>query len=922
MTLDEQVLLHLRTSFGFDSFRPGQREALHSLLDGRDTLVVMPTGAGKSLIFQLAALQLPGLTLVISPLIALMKDQVDGLTGRGIPATFINSALPPAEQTARLARLARGAFRIVYIAPERLRSIDFLGALKNRPISLLAVDEAHCISEWGHDFRPDYLNIARWRGSLPPHPPLTIALTATATPQVQKDILRLLGLADDAVSIVTGFNRPNLSLNVCYTGGERGKLGALKELAGSRQDGAVIVYTGTRRDAEAVAEFAGEVLQRPAEFYHAGLPAEERTRIQNDFITGKSNFIAATNAFGMGIDRADVRQVIHYALPGSLEAYYQEAGRAGRDGLPARTALLYDPKDRALQEHFVRQSDLGTEDLLALRQALPAGKEFWTTLDDLSRLSELQSVQIKVGLSMLERAGALEHLGDEGLRLMYRRGAWNPERIDEAIAHNTEYLRNRQQQLEAMIAYAESNRCRRRILLQHFGDAAEPRAGDGDCCDNCRNRAPAANSAPPDAAAELSEAERTALVILDCVRRVKIKVGVVKLAQVLNGSRAKEILQFHHEKDTYYGRLAALRQKDIEGLIDRLVGLGHLKIVGGDFPVLNLTPRGENAIRQKERIPLRLTKLRSRAEVRREKARRTVNDSVACTAELLADGLTPEQIARQRELAVSTIYIHCERLITAGKLNLNQVISADVRAQIEAAIRQAGSTEQLAPIKALLPEEIDYGMIRCVAAAYRPAPQPDPTGAAPDAVDAFLTRPHPRPLNGPWDCGWSLDFHSHFSGGDWARSGVGDLTYRLKYEGDLSVLPALVDHALHLLQTHPELGRVNAVLPVPPSLDRPNDPVRAFCSALSSTIKMPLQSGLIKARPTRPQKELKSLAQKRANVCGAFALQADVHGKRLLVVDDLFDSGATLEEITGLLRKHGAAGVHVLTLTRTIHSDQ
>ncbi|TLN00297.1 DEAD/DEAH box helicase, partial [bacterium] len=169
MTLDEQVLSHLRTSFGFDSFRPGQQEALHSLLGGRDTLVVMPTGAGKSLIFQLAALQLPGLTLVISPLIALMKDQVDSLTRRGIPATFINSALPPAEQSARLERLARGAFRIVYIAPERLRSVEFLGALKNRPIGLLAVDEAHCISEWGHDFRPDYLNIARWRSTAAAH---------------------------------------------------------------------------------------------------------------------------------------------------------------------------------------------------------------------------------------------------------------------------------------------------------------------------------------------------------------------------------------------------------------------------------------------------------------------------------------------------------------------------------------------------------------------------------------------------------------------------------------------------------------------------------------------------------------------------------------------------------------------------------
>ncbi len=345
----------LNSHFGFSSFLPGQEQAIKSLIAGHHTLVVMPTGAGKSLIFQLTALQFEGLTLVISPLIALMKDQVDSLTRRSIPATYINSALPSAEQNLRLRKLAQGEYRLVYIAPERLRNVPFLNALRSLPVSLLAVDEAHCISEWGHDFRPDYLYIAQARAAL--GNPLTTALTATATPQVQKDIIRLLGL-DDPTCIVTGFNRPNLSLDVRYTSGLPSKLCALKELLSDGHAGATIVYTGTRHDAEEVTEFAQEVAKCPAEFYHAGRTPEERTRIQNEFITGKLNTIVATNAFGMGIDRADVRQVIHFSLPGSLEAYYQEAGRAGRDGHQARVTLLYDPKDRALQEFFIASSEL------------------------------------------------------------------------------------------------------------------------------------------------------------------------------------------------------------------------------------------------------------------------------------------------------------------------------------------------------------------------------------------------------------------------------------------------------------------------------------------------------------------------------------------------------------------------------------
>jgi ATP-dependent DNA helicase RecQ len=451
----------LHRYFGFSSFRAGQQEAIQSILTGHHTLVVMPTGAGKSLIFQLAALQLDGVTLVISPLIALMKDQVDSLTHRDIPATYINSALPVHEQNLRLQNVLQSKYRLVYIAPERLRNVAFVGALRSQKVSLLTVDEAHCISEWGHDFRPDYLHILQARASM--GNPLTVALTATATPKVQNEIVRLLGL-EDAARIVTGFNRPNLTLNVRYLSGLSSKLRALHELLSpcehnpqSGLQGAVIIYTGTRRDAEEVTEFVREVVRVPAEFYHAGLLAEERTRIQNDFLSGQLNVICATNAFGMGIDRADVRQVIHYSLPGSLEAYYQEAGRAGRDGQPSRATLLYDPEDRALQEFFINSSNLAEDDLRSLYHALRNGKQVWSTTDELSRHTGLHPVPIRVGLSILERAGAFEHLGDEGFRMLFRKAMWDQQAISKAILHGKEHLQYRQTQLNGIIDYAESN---------------------------------------------------------------------------------------------------------------------------------------------------------------------------------------------------------------------------------------------------------------------------------------------------------------------------------------------------------------------------------------------------------------------------------------------------------------------------------
>ena len=931
--MDVDLLASLGLYFGFTEFRPGQREAVQSLLEGKHVLAVMPTGAGKSLIYQLAAMHRQGVTLVISPLIALMKDQVDSLARQHIPAVFINSTLSSGEQSRRLEALAQGRYRIVYIAPERLRSAPFLAVLRSQEIGLLAVDEAHCISEWGHDFRPDYLHIGEMRQQL--NHPLTVALTATATPQVQDDIIHLLALPQSS-KIVTGFNRPNLTLEVRYVGGVPAKLRALQELvAGSSSfsgEGASIIYTGTRRDAEEVTDFLREVCCKETCYYHAGLEADERTRIQDAFLCGDLPVVVATNAFGMGIDRRDVRQVLHYSLPGSLEAYYQEAGRAGRDGLPARAVLLYDAKDRALQEWFIDSSILTYEDLRVLYQTLAAqsrSKQISITVDKISLLTSFQEVKVRLSLAQLEQCGAIERLGDEGSHMLLQAGGWNEKALRASAARGKEFQDYRKKQLDKIIVYAETNACRREILLAHFGDRGSVEALD--CCDNCRQQNAVAQSVslPARDVSALGQSQRTALIILDAVQRLKTKVGREKLAQILHGSRAADIRKFHYDKCTYYGRLAVFRQGEIEDFIEQLIQRGYLKVIGGLYPVLALTPVGEAAVRGKSAITLSLPRQVSRQEIERKQAERSAGGTVEYTAQLLSSGLDPEQIAQQRGSTLHTIYGHFARLIVEGKISADQVVSTDTLQQIYAAIQQVECVDYLQPIKSLLPDEIDYSVIRCVVEQWKRDHQSISTGFVGsatsdkeiDKIDQFLSGVHPRQLKGSWSSGWALGFHSRFAGSDWNRSAVGELAYRLKYQSDLSVLPNLLQYVDDLTGKYPELLQVEAVVPVPSSTSRTVEPVQAFARALAEKYGLAVLPVLAKSRQTLPQKEMHTFAQKRANVAGAFKLTALVAGKRLLVVDDLFDSGATLEEITRLLLNEKAGKVCVLTLTRTIHSD-
>lgn len=340
----------LQKFYGYEDFRPGQKKVVESLLNRNDTVAIMPTGAGKSICFQIPALLFEGVTLVISPLISLMKDQVDSLRQLGIAAVYINSSVSKAQLYKDLQNISAGFYKIIYIAPERLTSEYLPDSFKNLNISMVAVDEAHCLSQWGHDFRPSYRNILNFTNSLRIKPIIS-AFTATATPEVKTDIINLLGLKQPNV-FVTGFDRPNLYFSV-LRGEVKDKF--VIDYVKKHQDEAGIIYVGTRKDVDAL-QVLLEIKGVKAGRYHAGMTDEERNQMQEDFLYDNLSVMVATNAFGMGIDKPNVRYVIHYNMPKNMEAYYQEAGRAGRDGLSGNCILLYSPQDTQLQKFLISKS--------------------------------------------------------------------------------------------------------------------------------------------------------------------------------------------------------------------------------------------------------------------------------------------------------------------------------------------------------------------------------------------------------------------------------------------------------------------------------------------------------------------------------------------------------------------------------------
>lgn len=485
----------LKEYFGYDSFRTGQAEVVNSLLSGHDVLAIMPTGAGKSICFQVPALMMTHGVVVVSPLISLMKDQVESLIRQGIAASYVNSTVPFGESIERLRDLYRGKIKILYLAPEKLEPSYFTDCLRQVPLSMVVVDEAHCVSQWGHDFRPSYGKIRTFVDLLP-HKPVVAAFTATATLLVEKDIKENLGLVHADI-YRTGLDRPNLSFRVLRGLGREEKEQLLLRYVKTHKQESGVIYCATRKAVDSVYTLL-RTHKIQAGRYHAGLSEQERKQAQDDFSFDRLQVMVATNAFGMGIDKSNVRYVIHYQMPKSLEAYYQEAGRAGRDGARAECILLYSARDAGIQKYLLAQSDLSAEQL------------------------------------------------------------------------DIEYRR-----LNQMINYCSTSACLRNTILTYFGETPEDTCGHCSSCENARARV---------------DITDVAVLIFRTIRNVNESFGVNVIADILKGSRSRNIRDRHLDQQMTYGKLSFEKTEHIRDTIHTLMADGYLLQKGEPYPSLYLTP--------------------------------------------------------------------------------------------------------------------------------------------------------------------------------------------------------------------------------------------------------------------------------------------------------------------------------------------
>jgi ATP-dependent DNA helicase RecQ len=586
----------LQQHFGFPAFRPGQEEAVTAALDGRDVLVVMPTGAGKSLCYQLPALMRSDLTIVVSPLVSLMQDQVDALARITDEVALVNAQASAEANRAVLERARLGQLRLLYVAPERFSSPAFLDGIAGVDVGLFVVDEAHCVSQWGHDFRPDYFRLAdaaRWLGAK-----AIVASTATATPQVSRDIAERLRL-DDPVRVSTGFDRPNLTFAVvpCKTAGD--KHGRIAAALADPEARPAIVYAGTRAGTETLATKLSTQLDCEVLAYHAGLPRDARAEAQRRFMRGDVDVVVATNAFGMGVDKANVRTVCHESVPGSLEAYYQEAGRAGRDGRPARALLFAEGRDKGLHVFFIQRAQV--DDALVMRvaerlRARATDGRYDLGLDELVAQG-CEEEQVRSIVGHLARAGVIQPAPSSPDRLRGRvLGRFDGRARAACRASAGEAERARWRQYRSIWGFVEGGSCRRTAILRHFGDHAAPTAAAGvPCCDVCapREAVPAGAREParrPSSGAGAGAGGAAGgdleAAIVEVVTTAEPAVGRTRAVEILRGGRSKVIQKYSYDGLPGYGAFSHLRADEVLERVDALLDGGRLRSTGGAYPKL------------------------------------------------------------------------------------------------------------------------------------------------------------------------------------------------------------------------------------------------------------------------------------------------------------------------------------------------
>lgn len=547
----------LQKIYGYDDFRPGQASIIKAMLDGKDTLGIMPTGGGKSIGYQIPALLKEGTSIVISPLISLMKDQVDALKQLGVPAAYLNSSLSAAQSREVLHNLEAGEYKLLYVAPERLEAEQFSAILERLPIPFVAIDEAHCVSQWGHDFRTSYLRIAPFVKQMNPRP-VVAAFTATATEEVRRDIVRQLELRSPEVH-VTGFDRPNLTFRV-LRGVNREVY--VREYVLEHQDQAGIIYTATRKEAETVQQMLEKAGVRCGK-YHAGMSDREREKQQHDFLYDQIQVMVATNAFGMGIDKSNVRYVLHWNLPKNMEAYYQEAGRAGRDGERGECILLFQPQDIMMQKYLIEQSVGNPE-----RQA--------------NELSKLRKMSDYCHTQQCLRAYILRYFGQ--LQDDLSEGDAQHVNISEGVSQSGDRTGEGEFSLSR---------------------EANEQTGVGGGCNNCGNCLDGG---------EYEDITIEAQKIFSCIKRMNERFGMKLVAQVLKGSANKRVFELKLDRLPTYGIMKDKTEKSILDLIQLLTADGYLALSDGQYPVVRLQQKSVDVLLGKEKVYRRTHQVKRQVE--------------------------------------------------------------------------------------------------------------------------------------------------------------------------------------------------------------------------------------------------------------------------------------------------------------------